>query len=469
MVFSSNLFLFVFLPVFLAVYYLLPFKIRSVWILVASYAFYGWWRVDFLALFFAVTLWSYLIGKLVAHNEVRRTRKTWLIIGLIGDLAALGYFKYFNFGIENLNAIFEMLGVRPLTLWYVILPIGLSFYVFQAMSYLIDVYRKDVKESRSFWDFSAFIALFPQLIAGPILRYKDVAEQFTSRTHTLEKFSEGALRFMMGFCKKVLIADAISPVVSKALFHAEPTMADAWLGALTFTLQIFFDFSGYSDMAIGLGLMMGFRFKENFNHPYYAKSIGEFWRRWHISLSAWIREYIYYPLGGNKLGRLRTYFNVAMVMILIGIWHGANWTFIVYGFVHASFLVRERYLIYNKRWKERPAYIAIPMTMFLIVLARILFVSPNVGVAWNIYEGVLGLHGFALSEFLRWQVSSYQVFMIIFAIFFVYLAPVWLNWLKNHPKREQLEHFHLIILPLFLLAVARLSAQGFSPFLYFNF
>ncbi len=469
MVFSTHLFLFVFLPLFLAVYYLLPFKARSAWILFASYAFYGWWRVDFLGLFFAVTLWSFIWGKRIASAPTQAIAKRALIIGMIGNFASLGYFKYFNFGLENLNAILQVLGSRPISLWQVILPIGISFYVFQAVSYLIDVYRKDVEAADNFWDFSAFIALFPQLIAGPILRYKDLVDQFKSRSHTMEKFSEGSMRFMMGFCKKVLIADAISPVVDLTLFHATPTMADAWLGAFVYTLQIFFDFSGYSDMAIGLGLMLGFRFKENFNHPYISRSIGEFWRRWHMSLSGWLREYLYYPLGGNRHGQYRTYFNAATVMILIGIWHGADWTFVIYGCIHSALVIRERHWIYTGRWKERPAIIGIASTMFFVILARVLFVSPDIFTAINVYKGILGFYGLGLSSFVAWQISNFQIFMIVFATVFVYAAPAWLKLLDSHKQKSQLQHSFLVLMPLFVLAIAKLSAQAFSPFLYFNF
>jgi alginate O-acetyltransferase complex protein AlgI len=294
MVFSTNLFLFLFLPVFLLIYYLLPFKLRSVWILLASYVFYAWWRLDFAALFFATMLWSYWIGAVIASTRDTNPQraKFALIVGTIGNLGTLGYFKYFNFGVDSLNAMLVALGGQRLETWSVILPIGISFYVFQATSYFIDVYRRDAPPARNFWDLSAFIALFPQLVAGPILRYKDVADQFYERSHTWEKFSEGSMRFMVGFCKKILIADTVAPLVTMSFNQADPTFSDAWLGALAYTLQLYFDFSAYSDMAVGLGLMMGFRFMENFNHPYISKNITEFWQRWHISLSTWLRDYL---------------------------------------------------------------------------------------------------------------------------------------------------------------------------------
>ena len=303
MVFSTPIFLFLFLPLFLGVYYLLPFRARSPLILVSSYIFYGWWRVDFLALFFGVTLLSYLAGLGIAQAQTKRTAKFYLTLGVTFDLAALGYFKYFNFGVDSLNAAFSSIGVPTFTAWAVVLPIGLSFYTFQAISYVVDVYRKDAPPARNFWDLSAFIALFPQLIAGPVLRYKDLADQFEERTHTLDKFSEGALRFMVGFCKKVLIADGVATLADRVFATSDPTAAAAWLGAIAYTVQLYFDFSGYSDMAIGLGLMMGFRFMENFNYPYVSRSITEFWTRWHISLSSWAPRLFVYSAGRQPPGR----------------------------------------------------------------------------------------------------------------------------------------------------------------------
>ncbi|MCB0189466.1 MAG: MBOAT family protein [Caldilineaceae bacterium] len=320
MVFSTNVFLFLFLPLFLALYYLLPFRFRSVLILVASYLFYGWWRIDFLGLFFGVTLWSYLmsLGIVRAQNAGKdQLAKRYMIAGVVGGLSSLAYFKYFNFGLDSLNALLGTMGASSLSAWQVILPIGISFYVFQAVSYVIDVYRKDALPAQNFWDFSAFIALFPQLIAGPVLRYKDVADQFVERTHTVDKFSEGVLRFMIGFAKKVMIADTLAPIADAAFALPQPTMGDAWLGALAYSIQLFFDFSGYSDMAVGLGLMMGFRFMENFNHPYISRSITEFWRRWHMQTGAFLRDEVFFPVGGLRNRNLGFF----CVFAYCGFWH----------------------------------------------------------------------------------------------------------------------------------------------------
>ncbi|MGL4608595.1 MAG: MBOAT family O-acyltransferase [Trueperaceae bacterium] len=473
MVFSTNLFLFLFLPLFLLVYYLLPFKARSVWILAASYVFYAWWRIDFAALFLVTMLWSYGIGAVIAKTlETKPGRaKLALIIGIIGNLGTLGYFKYFNFGVNSLNAILTSLGGRALETWSVILPIGISFYVFQATSYFIDVYRRDAPPARNFWDLSAFIAIFPQLVAGPILRYKDVADQFYERTHTWEKFSEGSVRFMVGFCKKILIADTVAPLVTMTFAQPEPTMADAWLGALAYTLQLYFDFSAYSDMAVGLGLMMGFRFMENFNHPYISKNITEFWQRWHISLSTWLRDYLYIPLGGNRNGVGRTYINLILVMVLGGLWHGANWTFVIWGAWHGSLLALERFLGKPKRWKEIPAWLAIPRTLVLVMIGWVTFRAVDAGEAFQFYAGMAGLNGFALSEALVWRIKGLEIMMLVIGYLFVFIGPWWRSYLSQVSPARQLNlmNIHLLIMPLFILALTRLSAQNFSPFLYFQF
>lgn len=472
MVFSTHIFLLLFLPLFLAVYYLLPFRVRSVWILLSSYLFYGWWRFDFLLLFVGVTLLSYLSARAVARSADRPARaKLALAVGVLGNLAALGYFKYFNFGVDSLNALLAGLDLQPLGVWEVVLPIGLSFYVFQSLSYVIDVYRKDAPPATSFWDLSAFIALFPQLVAGPVLRYKDVAGQFAARTHTFEKFSEGALRFMVGFCKKVLIADGVAGIADRAFGGAAPSAAEGWLGALAYTAQLYFDFSGYSDMAVGLGLMMGFRFMENFNHPYVSRSVTEFWTRWHISLSSWLRDYLYIPLGGNRRGAGRTYVNLMLVMLLGGLWHGANWTFVVWGAWHGSFLALERFLGSRKLWRPVPAWLSVPKTMLIVVLGWVLFRAASVPEAWRVVQGMFGAHGWAPTEPFAWALTGLELTTLFVSFVVIYLAPWWraLLWRQPAGRAGRLEAAHLVILPLFALGVFRLSAQSFSPFLYFQF
>ncbi|MEO8532029.1 MAG: MBOAT family O-acyltransferase, partial [Deltaproteobacteria bacterium] len=341
MVFSSESFLFLFLPAFMAIYYLTPFRFRSPVILAGSYLFYGWWRFDYLLLLFATTVWSYVMGLLISKNLGTGRAKTWLLIGVFGCLSVLGVFKYLNFFIDSVAALFGTdaagLGVH----WRLLLPIGVSFYVFHSISYLMDVYRRDAAATLKFFDFAAFIALFPQLVAGPILRFKDLADQFSYRVHSPKLFADGMSLFIIGLGKKVILADSIAPLADLAFNNPDPSLIVAWVGSIAYMIQLYFDFSGYSDMALGLGLMMGFRFRKNFDTPYISASITEFWRRWHISLSVWLRDYLYIPLGGNRKGVSRTYINLMTVMVLGGLWHGANWTFVFWGVLHGGFLALE--------------------------------------------------------------------------------------------------------------------------------
>lgn len=474
MIFSTSIFLFLFLPLFLAVYYLLPFKLRSPWILLASYAFYAWWRLDFLALFAGTTLFSYLVGRYIGRERERSVRaRIALSVGIVGNIGVLAYFKYFNFGIESLNALLTALGANSLSTWQVILPIGISFYVFQATSYLVDVYRGDVAEE-NFFDVAAFIALFPQLIAGPILRYKDLAAQFKGRLHSFESFAQGSLRFMIGFCKKVLIADSVAPLADAAFALGTPTFADAWLGVLAYAVQLFFDFSGYSDMAIGLGLMMGFRFKENFREPYLATSITDFWQRWHISLSNWLRDYLYIPLGGNRRGRTRTYINLSLVMLLGGLWHGAAWTFVLWGAWHGGLLAAERFLKERFTWKPAPELITTARTFTLVLLGWVTFRATDIGAALGMYAGMSGLNGAALSPDFVWQIRSSSLAALGAAVIILFIWPALRARTRaaTGPHTQpvlRLRPVNLAIVPLFMLGVLRISAEANSPFLYFQF
>ncbi|MCK7551374.1 MBOAT family O-acyltransferase [Marinobacter goseongensis] len=472
MVFSSNIFLFLFLPAFLGIYYLTPFRHRSLVILVGSYAFYAWWRVDFLLLFVAVTLWNYLMG-LAIHRAGVGTAKArrWVALGVGGDLATLAYFKYANFGIDSLNSLLVSAGSQPLELASIILPIGISFYVFQAISYVVDVYRGDTEPTRRFVDFAAFIALFPQLIAGPVLRYKDLADQFTYRTHTLDKFGEGAVRFMQGFIKKVFIADSIAPLADSAFALSDPSTADAWLGFLAYTAQLYFDFSGYSDMAIGLGLMMGFRFNENFNQPYVSQSITEFWRRWHISLSTWLRDYLYIPLGGNRNSTVQTYRNLLLTMLLGGLWHGANWTFLLWGAWHGLVLAVERALGVSGspsgfrlfRWA---------LTFLIVMLGWVTFRASTLTEAFGFYGAMFSFDGAGLSDVYVQGMRDLNLAILVLAY-----GVIAMMGLKDRLARRGIGPLVSgwrsaaapLLVPVFALAVLKLSAESFSPFLYFQF
>lgn len=461
MIFSSNIFLFAFLPLFLLCYYLVATRARSALILAFSYAFYMWWRPEFLGLLVGVTVVSYSFALAIGATADERRRYRLLAAGVSLNLLALGYFKYANFGIDSLNALLAGLGLKAVDYTRVILPIGLSFYIFHAISYLVDIYRREAQPARNFIDFAAFIALFPHLVAGPVLRYHLLAEQFRSREHSYERFARGCMIFMIGFCKKVLIADSVAPMADAAFSAPSPTLADAWTGALAYTVQLFFDFSGYTDMAIGLALMIGFVFPENFNDPYLSRSITEFWKRWHMSLSNWLREYLYFGLGGNRRGITRTYINLFLTMLLGGLWHGANWTFVLWGAWHGACLVLERYWMQRFGTPLLSGWLAVAKTMLLVMIGWVMFRAVDIETAGRMFSGMLGLNGVAFSAPVAWQITSDRLCALVVGIALVYAMP----WLKQHSGGP----VRYLLAPLFLWAVATLSSQSFTPFLYFQF
>lgn len=480
MVFASPVFLFLFLPLFLTAYYLAPSRWRSATILAGSSIFYAWWRVDFLALLYGIILWNWLIA-LGIEKWRDSSRSKWLLRTGVGvNLLALGYFKYWNFGINSLFTVLIKAGIEPPDSFIeVLLPIGISFFVFHGISYIVDVWRRDTPATKNLFDFAAFITLFPHLIAGPVLRYKDLAWQFKSRRHGLDIFSEGAYRFMLGFSKKVLIADTVAPLADAAFALDSPSMADAWLGCAAYTIQLYFDFSGYSEMAVGLAMMMGFRFIENFNCPYISRSITEFWQRWHISLSTWLRDYLYIPLGGNRKGKMRTYINLFLTMLLGGLWHGANWTFILWGGWHGVILAIERLMGVNPAVPSPLFYriIATTATLLAVMLGWVLFRSAHIGEALAFYKGMAGLNGIAVSETLRWQIKDIAlcalaggiVIVFIQPFFARYRQPVMLSKESVAIKSEMPIYMQLCAVGFFLIAVSRLLAMSYSPFLYFQF
>ena len=461
MLFTSYLFLFIFLPAFLAIYYLIPFRWRSGWILLCSYIFYGWWRPDFALLLGAVSVGTYVLTLIMESAQWRAGRFAVLTLGVSLNLAALAYFKYFNFGVDSLNAVLVAAGSTPFSYAHVVLPIGLSFYIFQAISYMVDVYRGDAPKTENMLDFAAFISFFPQLVAGPVLRYQPLADQFRHREESWKIFSQGCLVFMAGFCGKVLVADPMAPLVEAAFAIHNPSLIDAWLGTTAYTIQLFFDFAGYSTMAIGLGLMVGFVFPKNFDDPYTSASITEFWRRWHMSLSTWLRVYLYVPLGGNRLGRRRTYINLMLTMVLGGLWHGAGWTFLVWGAWHGGLLALERF------WRERhpepllPRPIAVAWTLLMVMIGWVFFRAADLGAAFRILSGMAGLSGWHISPELAWQVAPESLVVMLFGAVLVFALP----WLRRRSEGR----FRVLLIPLFLWAVAMLSSQAYTPFLYFQF
>lgn len=470
MVFSSTFFILVFLPLFLGCYYLSPMKWRSLVILIGSYAFYAWWRVDFLLLFFSATIWNYFVGLRIFSSLDTRRSFHWLSLGIIVDLGVLAYFKYADFGISGLNNVLSLLGEDPVPLLHLILPIGISFYIFESISYLIDVYRKDTPATRRLDDFAAFLALFPHLIAGPVIRFKDLAAQFSEREHSFRLFSMGVMRFIQGFVKKVIIADSVATLADAAFKMTELTFLDAWIGALAYTIQLYFDFSGYSDMAIGLGMMIGFRLNENFNNPYISQSITEFWRRWHISLSTWLRDYLYIPLGGNRHGVFKTYRNLFLTMLLGGLWHGANLTFVIWGAWHRFWLAFEKKFRVGKG--DGFNVISWLFTMLLIVLGWVMFRSETVTQAYVFYEAMFDFsHPTGLSSEYLLSVTRQALLMLVVGCFFVVVAQIYNKSLSV--RRSVIRHLSLvelvIQLPLFVLAFIKLVSSSYSPFLYFQF
>jgi alginate O-acetyltransferase complex protein AlgI len=480
MIFASPIFLFLFLPLFLGCYYLTPQRFRSAVILLGSTLFYAWWRVDFVVLLYAIILWNWLVALGIEKRQSSGSPKGLLAVGIIVNLMTLGYFKYWNFGVNSFFAIFMPAGSRPGPgLADVLLPIGISFFIFHGISYIVDVYRRDTPATKNLFDFAAFITLFPHLIAGPVLRYKDLAWQFQNRRHGFDTFSEGALRFMLGFAKKVLIADSVAPLADAAFALENPSFGDAWLGCFAYAVQLYFDFSGYSEMAVGLALMMGFRFIENFNLPYLARSITEFWRRWHISLSTWLRDYLYIPLGGSKKGEVRTYINLFLTMLLGGLWHGANWTFVLWGAWHGMLLAIERLM--GVKGDDKPQGVINALrwayTLLAVLLGWVAFRATDVHAAFDFYRGMAGLNGMGMSAGLDWQVKGAQLCALAAGIIVIGAQPYFAKYRKpvmlskesvametRMPLWQQIAAF-----ALFVMAVTRLLAMSYSPFLYFQF
>ena len=414
MVFSDPLFLFGFLPFVLTLHTIAPKTWRNGILLAASLAFYCWGEAQFVAVMIGSIGLNYFLGIKIGSCDSPTVKKRWLELAICANLAILILFKYTNFILENIGGFTGL----ETDLWTKIhLPIGISFFTFQAMSYVIDVYRSQVEAQRNIYSLALYIASFPQLIAGPIVRYCDVSRQLVRRVLTFEKFSYGVQRFIIGLGKKVIIANVAAEIADKvfAMQAVELSTCDAWLGAFAYSLQIYFDFSGYSDMAIGLGYMFGFRFVENFNYPYISRSITEFWRRWHISLSTWFRDYLYIPLGGNRFGRARTYGNLMIVFVLCGLWHRASWTFLLWGLYHGLFLILERQGLSKILKYDKPS--AHVYTLLVVLGGWVLFRCETLSQTAGFYGAMFGLaNQFELSTEIRMMMQQYHVGVIAFAI-----------------------------------------------------
>lgn len=484
MVFSSFVFLLAFLLLVLLIYYVCPGKVRNLVLLVASLLFYAWGEPVYVLIMLFSTVFDYTNGRLIEYfqNKNRPGKaKVVLVIDLVGNLGILGFFKYADFVIGNINSITG----AGLTLLHIALPIGISFYTFQTMSYTIDVYRKVVPAQHNIVAFATYVTLFPQLIAGPIVQYKTVAAELSDRKVTLTDFSEGAFRFTIGLAKKVLLANQIGSLWDTISQLHQMSAATAWLGAIAYSFQIYFDFSGYSDMAIGLGKMFGFHFLENFNFPYMSKTITEFWRRWHISLSSWFREYVYIPLGGNRKGMGRQLFNIMVVWMLTGLWHGANWNFVLWGVYYGILLMIEK--LFLLKWlKKAPAWIGHIYSMLLVVIGWTIFAQTDMSQLGRYLKTMFGIgaHGGADADFFYF-LSTNAVLLILLVVCSIDHR-FWLRKVcKKSVASENAENDNIyqwceqsrgvtyakpvIMIVLLVVSFAFLVGDSYNPFLYFRF
>ena len=468
MVFTSHIFVFYFLPLFLLVYHPLPFRWKNSWITLASYVFYGWWQPWFVLLMLFTTVMDFIWGKVITRpGATTAQRKLAVTACVVTNLCLLGFFKYYVFAAVTLNHLFAAAGIAPFRVLEVVLPIGISFYTFHSLTYIVDLYRGHAAPAKSFMDFSAFVALFPNLVAGPIIRYKTLAAQLAGREHTIARFASGVSIFILGFAKKILLANPAGTVADAAFNASAPLPLDAWFGAFAFALQIYFDFSGYSDMAVGLGRMLGFEFSRNFDAPYRAESITDLWRRWHISLSSVLRDYLYLPIGGNRKGLPRTYVNLMVVMLLGGLWHGAKWNFIVWGGYHASLLCIERWHGKLALYSTLPRPVRTGITFLFVLFSWVFFRAGDLTAAANYFGAMFGflprssaapLLAATLYSPLHWLVIAAGVLLVF-------------QRMQAHDWARQPETWGrvAVLVPLFLISLMAMSSQAFNPFLYFQF
>lgn len=491
MVFSSFVFLLVFLPVILFIYYIAQEKYRNLVLFIASLIFYAWGEPKYVLIMLFSTVFDYTNGRLIAwfkKKDQRSKAKIVLIIDLCGNLGILGFFKYTDFLIGSINSITG----AGLSLLQIALPIGISFYTFQTMSYTIDVYKGVVPAQKNILDFGTYVVLFPQLIAGPIVQYKTIAEELKTRTVTSYNFGNGAYRFTVGLAKKVLLANQAGALWDTISATGNLSTASAWLGAIAYTFQIYFDFSGYSDMAIGLGEMFGFHFLENFNHPYMANSITDFWRRWHISLSSWFREYVYIPLGGNRNGIKIQLRNICIVWLLTGLWHGASWNFVLWGVYYGILLVIEKlYLL--KELEKSPSWFRRIYSLLLVVIGWTIFAQTDLSQLWIFIKAMFGVGVDTINSDFFYYVSSNAVVFVLLIFFSIdhegWMQKFsWSSWLwsvidcldRNKIQIEQKRITFLrigvkdlcravIMILLLVLSFAFLVGDSYNPFLYFRF
>jgi alginate O-acetyltransferase complex protein AlgI len=467
MLFSSITFLYYFLPIVLTGYFLVPFRYKNTVLLIASLIFYAWGEPVYCILMLLSILQGYFIGLKIESIRDSRKAKVLLAVSIVISLSILGFFKYFDFFIENVNKITQL----SLPFLRIALPMGISFYTFHIMSYTIDVYRGKVKAERNILAFMTYATLFPQLVAGPIVRYADIARQLHEREHSLSQCYLGSRRFVTGLSKKVLLANSFGVLCSQFRDSADKSVLFYWIYAIAYTLQIYYDFSGYSDMAIGLGKIFGFQFIENFNYPYISKSITEFWRRWHISLSSWFRDYVYIPLGGNRVSKLKHVRNILIVWMLTGFWHGAAWNFILWGLYFAILLILEKYCFPG--WAEKGnAVLSHFYVMVLVLISFVLFHAGSLSQAGSDIGSMFGLSSLPLvSGETMYYLSSYRVLLLIGIIGSTPLCKVLFEKYTQKGKGATLAVMlePLVLCGLLLVITGYLVDGSFNPFLYFRF
>lgn len=484
MIFSSSIFLCFFLPLFLVLYYLTDRKYKNFILLFASIFFYAWGAPKFVFVIIGTTILDFFFVKMLDMNKAKRVRIFFLLLSVAMNVGLLFYFKYSNFFVDNLNHLLKAVGAESSITWAkLVLPIGISFYTFETLTYVIDVYRGVHKPLKNFWDYQLYIILFPKLIAGPIIRYHEIADQIPDRSarDTTDEKLMGFYRFCLGLGKKVLIANTMAafvdgvygaPITAEgALDPWHITASTAWFAAIAYTLQIYFDFSGYSDMAIGLGRMIGFRFPENFNNPYTAQSITDFWRRWHMTLGSWMRNYLYIPLGGNRVGGMRLYFNLWLVFLLSGLWHGASWNFIAWGAWHGLFLVLERLFLLKltARIGKIPRVI---FTMFIVILGWVVFRVEHLRPALRYIKAMFGMSTGEVhyGPGIEWYIT---LWIALFFAFFVLVnrGQKLQDKIYGIPSLSIRGHIAMTVcaLVLFIISLSYVTGSNFNPFIYFRF
>ncbi len=476
MVFSSVTFLFYFLPIVLLVYFAVKPALRNFVFMIAGLIFYLWGAGGVVLILISSIILNWLLGLLAGksiHSSKRWVNNLPIVGTVVINLGILGYYKYTNFMLDQLNLVGEKLisGFEPLLISQIILPIGVSFFTFQAMSYVFDVARGRVAPLRNPVDFSMYICMFPQLIAGPIVRYHEIAGQIHKRTVTLDRFGQGAVRFCLGLFKKVVLADSIA-VLADHVFSIGGGLSTglAWLGLLAFTIQVYFDFSGYSDMAIGLGHLFGFKLPENFNHPYLAISVTDFWRRWHMTLSRWFRDYVYIPMGGSRVAGWRVSLNLFAVFVLVGFWHGANWTFIALGIYHGFWLSAERVCGYGRTEKPRNPWWHRIATFLIVMLGMVLFRAENLAHAATYYKALFSWQAKSTPPLLGYEISQGIIWLVIgvVIVFFAGRQPYGSLIEKSQGWRMQVLKIGIVTLGMLLTSMLVVS-RNFNPFIYFQF